>query len=487
MTVGALNVILGLSVDTQSWKEGEARINHFQRLAGVLGALFGGRLLGKALLGFNMGVEDAKNQIASMLALGSQTTMTAQLENANKLYDMLRVKAAALPGTTQDYINMLGLLAQPMAQAKLSLEQMRDVTAGAFVMSKSLGLQWQASARDLADFIKFGKINKTDLFIRTIMTGTGVDATAQGRAKAQKLGVQGRAALVMQQTTGPLAQEMADKLGKSFSGRWETIVDAVQRTLGKVGEGLFEALKSTMTNLTEWFTANEGAIGEWATKVGGYIAQAFGTIQDGVGWLTAHQDILKAFFEAIGFSLLMMAGRAVVAWGAVAWPLFAGAGIIYGFNKLGEWFGTLAQILISVGIAGVTMWLGLAGPLAPLVLLLMLVIKYFHEIVDAVEAAIHAVKKFFGFGAIDDLAKKAGINLDTNTISQEYTGPQRDTPTGLGSIVNNITIQQDTNANIQTGADPHDVKKAIDDSQEEGFNSVMRQAQAAIAANADGR
>src|SRR4051812_24796735 len=108
MTVGQLNVALGLLVNKQEWQQGEAYINHFRRIALTFGAVFGGRLLGSALLGFNENVENAKTNIASMLAMTKQTNVSDELANADKLYTMLRQKAMQLPGETQDYVDMLG-------------------------------------------------------------------------------------------------------------------------------------------------------------------------------------------------------------------------------------------------------------------------------------------------------------------------------------------------------------------------------------------
>jgi hypothetical protein len=118
-------------------------------MAAGLGAAFGVRGLGKALVGFNANVETAKNSIASMMAFAKGSTVVSELENASKLYDGLRKRAAELPGSTAEYVAMLAQLAQPLSKAGASLDAMEDVTVRSFVLSRGLNENWQKSARDL--------------------------------------------------------------------------------------------------------------------------------------------------------------------------------------------------------------------------------------------------------------------------------------------------------------------------------------------------
>lgn len=424
MTVGQLNVALGLLVNKAEWQKGEAYINHFRRIALTFGAVFGGRMLGTALIGFNKDIENAKNQIASLLALGGQTTLVSQLGRADTLYDMLRTKAAALPGQTEDYVNMLSMIAQPMSAANMSLEQMRDITAGAFVWTKALGRQWQASGRDLSDFINFGKINKTDYFLRTLLTGTGIDATPEGRQKAQSMTMRQRAELIHSKTTDARTQEVSERLGASFEGRWETVVDTVRLTMAKAGEALFNSLKGTITDITSWLIANKDVITSWATTVGHSIAAAFIGLKNGILWLAAHQDLLVSFLVSIGGYLLFVAVRAIGAWLAVAWPMFAGAGLFYVFTKLYEALGPIPTILIGIAAAAVVMWLGLLGPGWILIILAGLIVAAFYVfrdeiggvfdwIGDKIDWVIEKLKNFW------DMLSKSPVDAMSGMLTQQ--------------------------------------------------------------------
>jgi uncharacterized protein YjbJ (UPF0337 family) len=505
MNVGALNVTLGLLVDKNSWKKGDARIDHFRRMGAAVTAVFAGRALGGALLGFNMKVEDAKNQIAAMLALGGQTTLNSQLERSNKLYDMLRTKAADLPGETQDYVNMLQLIAQPMARANLSLEAMRDITSGSFVFAKGMGISWQEAGRDLRDFINQGKLTTRDKFLLAMLEGTGLDATDQGRAKAKKLGVAGRAQLMQKQTTGPLATEVTDRLSNSFTGRYENVVDNIKQTIGKVGEGLFESLKVSLTDVAAWFKTNKVEIQAWAAKVGAVIATVFDTIQIGVSWLANHQDILLSFLAAIGMMFAKMAITAIVSWMAVAWPLFAGAGLFWMFLKIKEHIGLLPAVMFAVGAAALLMWLAVGGPVTIAILALAAfgaalyvwgdeTLGVFDRVIDGANKVWNAVKKIgnllnyvpgisnviggakAAYGAVTGdtgMAARGAAQMIGGPLTQLVT-PERDMA-ATGGAGGAVTVNQSNTVTIQTQNAP-DAKEAFEQKTTVLTDSALRNA-----------
>lgn len=498
MTIGQLNVALGLLVNKSEWQKGEAYINHFRRIALTFGAVFGGRVLGQAFLGFNQNVEDAKNQIASMLAMTKQSTVSGELENANKLYDMLRDKAMQLPGETQDYVNMLALLTQPLTKAKMGLEDMRDITVGAFITSKAMGDSWQVAARDIGEYINFGKINKVDRYLRKLLEPYGIDATKEGRAKSEKMGVSGRAALIKQAVTSPQEKQMEDQLSKSFSGRVDAIKDTVKQIFGKMGENLFNAVKPALTDLADWLSTNKDAIAAWATNVGTYIAAAFNHFKDGVLWLGAHQDVLVSFLVSLGGYFLFVAARAIVAWFAVAWPMFAGAGLFYMFTKLYEVLGPIPTILIAIGVAALLMWVGLLSPALLLIIAVAAVVAAFYvfrdeamnvidTIIGGIEAAIDAIKEFWAFltGGPTDLlndmfeasgsAKRVTKNQWDGSLS--VGDPARDAGSlpGGGGGSNSTQVNAPTVVNITT-KDVNGAKAAFDKAGQDNGEAIARAA-----------
>lgn len=350
-SVGALNATLGLVTNRAEWQRGEAQINHFRRLALGVGAYFGGKWLGSALVGFNRDVENAKNQLAGMLAFARGTEFTAQLTEANDLYDKLRKKAMALPGETQDYVNMLGLITEPLARANTSTEDMVDITSKGFVLAKAFGGTWQEAGRDLRDFIKNGNLFARDKFLRTILSPLGYDANDKSRARLRAKTDKERVALLKEAMGGKAVAGIMEAQGNSFQGRWETVRDTAKQVAGKAGEALFGSLKESMSKLAAWLTANQGTIEKWAAKVGEYINKGFLAARDGVLWLIDHKDILISALAAIGGAFYVMMLRAAGAWLAAGWPVIAGAGLVYMFLKLRDVIGDIAAAFVVLGTA----------------------------------------------------------------------------------------------------------------------------------------
>lgn len=351
MQVGALNATLGLFVDKEAWRRGEAQIDHFRRLALATGAFFASKWLGGALIGFNRNIEDSKNQIAGMMAFAKKTLITEELQNANTLYDMLRNKARSLPGDTEDYVNMLGLITNPLTKAGATLQEMSDITAHAFVLAKAFGGTWQEAGRDVRDFLNTGQLYARDKFLRTILNPLGYDANDESRAKLAKMGIKQRLALLKQAIDNPTAKSIEERLQGSMGGRIDTLKDTLKQTAGKAGEALFNSLKTSITQLTAWLDANQERISAWAYKIGGYINTGFGYIKDAILWLADHKDVALSALGAIGVGFLVLAGRAAYAWAASAAPLVGVGGLIWIFLKLREYTSDLTAAVITLGIA----------------------------------------------------------------------------------------------------------------------------------------
>ncbi len=351
MQVGALNATLGLITNRGEWARGEAQINHFRRLALGVSAYFGGKWLGNALVGFNRDVENSKNQLAGMLAFARGTTFTEQLGQANDLYDQLRKKAMSLPGETQDYVNMLGLITEPLARAKTSTEDMVDITSKGFVLAKAFGGTWQEAGRDLRDFIKNGNLFARDKFLRTILSPLGYDADDKSRARLRAKTDKERVELLKQAMGGKAVEGILEAQGNSFQGRFETVRDTLKQVMGKAGEALFGSLKDSMAKLATWLTTNQDRIAKFAASVGQYINKAFLAVKDAVVWLTGHKDVVIAAIGGIGLAFGVMMVRALGAWMAAAWPMFAGAGLIYLFLKLKDHIGALGAAFVVLGTA----------------------------------------------------------------------------------------------------------------------------------------
>lgn len=461
----------------------------------------GGKWLGKALVGFNADVETAKNQIASMLAFAKQTTLNDELQTANDLYAALREKAASLPGETSDYVGMLGMITQPLAKANASMEQMTVFASQGFVLSKALGESWQKSARDIREFINFGKINAVDTFTRTLLNPVGIDATDEGRQKAKGMTQRERMELMFRQLNSPQIKQMADRLSQSFTGRVDAVRDALKQVLGAAGEGLFESMKDTMTAIATFLTANKKAIHAWARVVGGYINKAFLGFQAGLKWLIDHREVLEAILISLGLGFAFVAAKAVIAWLAVAWPIVAGAALIFAIRRLaGEGgLGMIAAVCVAVAAAAIAMWLAVGGPATLAILAIAAFAAVFvmwkDQIVEAVDTVIEKISSMTGYldkipfigqfihmgravsAAVDGDWGEAGWQLFRGANPIANAADTIASSDGIGSVLGNINAPSGTGPSVQVTQGPTTVHIHTPDvaGAKEAFGDVSQQ------------
>lgn len=350
-TVGELSILFGLQPKRAEWRRGEAVIQGLRRAALGLGAIFGAGKLGQALIGFNADIEDAKNQIAGMLALARRTDLTSQLAYANQLYDGLRKRAAELPGTTKDYINMLGLLVQPMAKANMNMEQMQTLVVDTMVAARGLGENWQKAARDISEFINFGKFNAVDTFIRRIMGAAGYEADDKTKAKLKSMSVAQRAAIAMSGVGADAIKELGQRQADSFRGTMDKLKEAVAQFLGNVGLPLFNALKDSLKRANEWLNKNSDAVDDMAKKVGGVLLSAFKSFRGLLNWFADHKDFVIAAIAGITSALMTMGIRAMVAWAMTLGPLGKLMTVLtagfYVFQKLRDYITDVGAALVA--------------------------------------------------------------------------------------------------------------------------------------------
>jgi hypothetical protein len=222
-----------------------------------IAGFMGGRFLAKSMLGFNSSIEDSKNQIAGMLALAKKTDLADQIGAANGLYDGLRKAAAELPGETQDYVNMLGMLVQPLANAGTSMKDMEMITVNTMIASRGLGENWQKAARDVSEFVNFGKFNQVDTFIRRMLEPMGFKATDAMKKKLKAMSQQERRDIWLNAMKQKQVAQLGEAQANSYSGRMDKLKEATKQFLGKVGEPLFKAVKETVKELADWLGKNE--------------------------------------------------------------------------------------------------------------------------------------------------------------------------------------------------------------------------------------
>lgn len=247
-----------------------------------LAAYLGERVV-KAGIDFNSTMEDSKNEVAGMLALANKSHLSDELKNADMLVDHLRERAAKLPGTTQEYIQMLAMITQPLTDAKLGLKELEDLTVQSTVAAKGLHVPWEVAARDIDQAIR-GQFHSTDPFSGKVLGSIGYKGE-EGRSRFNQLSQERRAkefqrALMQSQFT-----ELGEAAGKSFSGRLSTLQDAWEHFTGVLAKPLFEKLIIQFERLNNWLDKNQDKVDKFAHEVGGVLGGAFEVIVGAFEWL----------------------------------------------------------------------------------------------------------------------------------------------------------------------------------------------------------
>jgi len=245
-----------------------------------------------AFIDFNSKVQESQSQIAGMLALASKTSYTANIERANTLYAELQKRAASLPGTTQEYVEMAGSLTQPIINAGLGMKALGDMTVNTVVAAKALRVEAGAAARDVDQALR-GQYHSVDQFTGKLLGSMGY-AGEEGRSKFNALSAAKRAAELQKAIMQPQIAEMAAAQGASFTGVMSTLEDSVEQTLGKVGRPLFKAITAEITNWNRWLDANSEKIDHIVESVGEHLVSGFETVKDLVAWIVDHSDTLLA-------------------------------------------------------------------------------------------------------------------------------------------------------------------------------------------------
>lgn len=274
--------------------EGWASVGGAIKLA--VATLVGGAAY-NAMISFNAAVEDSKNQIAGMLALTKKTHLSDELATADTLMGNLQRRAATLPGTTAEYVSMLSNITRPIVDAKLSMQDLEDITVNSVVAAKALSVDAGAAARDIDQALR-GQYHSVDQFTGKVLGSIGYEGEA-GRKKYNALTKEKRATELKRAITQPQITELAEAQGKSFNGVMSTLKDATEQFLAKVGLPLFKRLGETIRDINAWLDKNAAKVQMVADAVGGALRWAFDAVSSAIGivgeFLGEHLDEIRSW------------------------------------------------------------------------------------------------------------------------------------------------------------------------------------------------
>lgn len=282
-------------------------------------AFFGVKAGYDGLIKFNATAEESRNQIAGMMALAKKTDMSDELGTADALLASLAKRAASLPGTTSEYVAMLGDITQPIIDAKLGTQDLEDMTVAAVVAAKALRVESGAAARDVGQAIR-GQFSAEDQLTGKLLGARGFKGE-EGRKRFNAMAEKDRARVLKEVLTSKQMMQLAEAQGNTFSGVMSTLQDAAQQFFGRVGKPLFQALGNAIRDANAWLDANKETVQAVAEAIGGALVGAFNAVGVAIAFVAENFAIFTPVLAAIAAAFVVLkvqAGLAAIKM-AAAW------------------------------------------------------------------------------------------------------------------------------------------------------------------------
>lgn len=317
--------------------------NKLGGLGAMVAGVFGVREAGKALIGFNQNMEDAKNTIAGLFQLNEKgTTFADNMGKAEFLVGRFQERAKASVGTTADMVAMASALAQPLSAVGATLKQNEDIVVSTVVASKAMGIAAEVAARDIDQALR-GQFHVVDQFSSKILGPLGF-VGEEGRARFNQMSAAQRFATVNQALSQKAIADMAKAQETSFSGVFSTLQDNIGIAVGKIGLPLFKEITAEIRSWNQWLESNGESLSAWGHDLGKSLVTAFRYVREVAGFLFEHREALLTVAKI---------------WAGVKLAGFAGSAISGTFGSLGALGGNFAAI--GAGTSGVASGLGAFG------------------------------------------------------------------------------------------------------------------------------
>lgn len=321
-----------------------------QRALGYVGAAavgaFGARAAGKALIGFNSGMEQARIRMAGLMQMNLGGSFEGQLKQSAALVAELQQRSKVTTLTTEQMVEFLGNTIQPLTQAGMKADKLAEFTQRAMVAAKAFGDEGLAEL-DIQQALN-QNVTVRDRFMMKLL-GT-VKMTQE---EFNKLDKSARLETMQRALAHPAIQKMAEQQAKSFEGVTSTLKDNIQILMGKVGLPLFKAITHEIRQWNLWIDHNGKRLDVMAKNFAHTLVEGFRYVKQIAGFLVDHKDLLIMLAKA------WLVGK--VAKG-ITGGLIGGAANLQGL--IGS-FGTRAAVVGAAGAARAAGAAGIAGRMMP--------------------------------------------------------------------------------------------------------------------------
>ena len=291
--------------------------------------------------------------------------LAPNFENAKKqavgLFETIQKLAAALPGETEQYVQVFKtVLPQAIdafaAQGGASLEQMAEFTSKWTAVTVSQGIDAAQSARDLRQMLS----GRAGLDVRSFSEMMGFL-----RRSAKELGIQGdinaKTFNAFDQATRLKILQGTIKAFGPLLGNFSNTADALQGTFTSIAKELgraatlplFEVYKEGLIKVSEWANKHKDRLMEIGKVWGGAVADGIRTAVGAMGQLLTLAQQLVPVAQRIGAGISKYAGGLANTYSRSVAPhaALAGQAIGAGTGPGGQAAGGLAAFFPTLTIA----------------------------------------------------------------------------------------------------------------------------------------
>jgi len=297
-------VLVDYNLETRGAEGGIDRLNTlFDRLKGAATLAFGVLGLEKMIektIELGSAVENTRIKLAGMMTAGGApgaSDFNQSLRLSGLLIDELREKSLRIPGTWQDLAKIVNTITVPGLNAGHSMNELADMGAKAQSLFLPQGNDSGQIAHSLRAMMGGHARGQDPIF----MLLSGAMKGTPGAKEFNAMSGTERYDEILK------ALEKFDPAMKAFGNSWmavsTTTKNYAEMLFTAFSGGVFDTLKSTLSDLNDWFAKNKETIDAFAvslgTKVADGLTKAFEKAKVVIEFLVAHKDLILGLGESM--------------------------------------------------------------------------------------------------------------------------------------------------------------------------------------------
>lgn len=422
-----------IEVEEQARKTSSSIMSMFGRAFAFIGGAAGFGMAARQIVGLNSEIEQARSGLAGLYTAQTGLPIAESLKIARAELAHLRKDAALGVGELGDYLTTYQGIVGVALPLGANVDQMRALTrnalAAGFAMQGERGL---ANAGIDVQQAMGGQVgDRTTPIVMAALRASGMSAEAFRALKPEER-------IDALNTAFGKFGPAVELMGKSWSAQSSTLLDNTKELVRTATLPLFEVWSEKLRAANDWMAANRDTINEVAGTVGQRLVKLWDHL---IRQASTYAAIVAG--AALAQPVAGLAGGARGAFGTVAEGARWGASLPGRNGFLGKLGGAAAggigEVLAMLPQVG-TAFLGVAGPIAAVVTIVLSVVGAMREYVEVsafVGSSIaYVVESFGSLGvAFEGLTSKGSA---LNLVGAALLGTLGGLAVLLGGVVRTI-------------------------------------------------